>query len=304
MIFQKKGFKKDNLYLLGAPELPAYLVDANNPAVFDAGAALFGQTYIKEIQKILKGRPPRYLFLTHSHYDHCGSVSQLKNAFPEMIVAASKQAKENFTRPKVIAQIKTLNDFISANADALNIKVKTPVAFQPFEVDLTVREGDSIQLSPDVTLTIVETPGHTRDCASYYIKEPGILIAGESLGIADQTGYIYSEWLHSYNDYVASIKKLGELNPSVICLGHYSIFTDDDAGMFPGKALQQSFRFRELIEQSLEDEHGDIEKTMARIKCIEYDHKPDPKQPEPAYLLNLVAKINAVAKLKGQGPLC
>jgi hypothetical protein len=38
---------------------------------------------------------------------------------------------------------------------------------------------------------------------------------------------------------------------------------------------------------------------MARVKRIEYDNKPDPKQPEPAYLLNLAAKINAVAKRKG-----
>ena len=163
MIIQKNGFIKDNLYLLGAPELPAYFVDADEPAIFDAGAALFGQTYINRIRKILKNRSPRYLFLTHSHYDHCGSVAQLKSAFPDLIVAASKKAKENFTRPKVIEGIKTLNDFISANADALNIKVKKPVAFQPFEVDLTVSEGDSIQLSPDVTLTIIETPGHTRD---------------------------------------------------------------------------------------------------------------------------------------------
>ena len=32
------------------------------------------------------------------------------------------------------------------------------------------------------------------------------------------------------------------------------------------------------------------------IKKIEYDHIEGPKQPEPAYLLNLEARIKAVAK--------
>jgi hypothetical protein len=98
----------------------------------------------------------------------------------------------------------------------------------------------------------------------YYIKKPGILIAGEALGIVDQAGYIYSEWLHNYNDYVTFIKKLGAVDLNVICLGHYSILTDDDARMFPGKAIQRSRKFRELIEQSLEDEHGDIEKNNGK----------------------------------------
>jgi len=35
---------------------------------------------------------------------------------------------------------------------------------------------------------------------------------------------------------------------------------------------------------------------MARVKAIEYDLIREPKQSEPAYLLNLEAKINAIQK--------
>jgi hypothetical protein len=39
-----------------------------------------------------------------------------------------------------------------------------------------------------------------------------------------------------------------------------------------------------------------VQKVMARVKAIEYDLIQEPKQSEPAYLLNLEAKINAIQK--------
>ena len=54
--------------------------------------------------------------------------------------------------------------------------------------------------------------------------------------------------------------------------------------------------FLKLVETSLSEEGGDVQKVIARVKAIEYDPVQEPKQIEPAYLLNLEAKANAIKK--------
>ena len=45
----------------------------------------------------------------------------------------------------------------------------------------------------------------------------------------------------------------------------------------------------------------DLERVMQRVKAMEYDCKTGSKQPEPAYLLNLQARIAAVQRRLGNG---
>ena len=54
--------------------------------------------------------------------------------------------------------------------------------------------------------------------------------------------------------------------------------------------------FLSLVEQSLDEFSGDVQKTIMRVKAVEYDAVKGPKQIEPAYLLNLEAKIKAIKR--------
>ncbi|MGE5544658.1 MAG: MBL fold metallo-hydrolase, partial [Bacillota bacterium] len=84
MIIRKSGHIKDGLYYLLHSEFPVFLLDRPQPAIFDAGLSCTGKLYVKAIKKVLGDRQPSILFLSHSHWDHCGSVSTLKKAFPDM----------------------------------------------------------------------------------------------------------------------------------------------------------------------------------------------------------------------------
>ncbi|MFZ3046711.1 MAG: MBL fold metallo-hydrolase, partial [Desulfatirhabdiaceae bacterium] len=99
MIIDKTGHVAGPLYMLGNPVIPVFLLDGNQPAVIDAGFYTLGETYVKALQKILQGRQPATCFLTHSHFDHCGSVAVLKKHFPDMKVAASEKAKTTLSKP-------------------------------------------------------------------------------------------------------------------------------------------------------------------------------------------------------------
>jgi len=299
MIIDKTGRIAGPLYMLGNPAIPVFLLDGENPAIIDSWFSFLGHHYAAAISEVLGTRTPAYCLLTHSHFDHCGSVSVLKSHFPEMKIVSSEQAKATLSRPNAIELIRELNRASVAVVQRDGFSADASLEFTPFEIDMTVKEGNVLNISADRALQVIETPGHTRDCLSYYAPEMKALICSEAAGILDSSGYIVSDCLVDYDQYVNSMKKLALLDSDVICLAHRYAFTGQDARNYIPRSLKYCDEFRILVESCLAEEHGDIPHVMTRIKAVEYDLKQEPKQPEPAYLLNLEARIKAVGKRIG-----
>jgi len=302
LIINKTGKISEDLYMLGAPGIPVFLLDGPDPVVFDAGFSFLGKKYVKDIKNILGDRTPAYCFLTHAHYDHCGSVSVLRNAFPRMKIVSSHKAKDILTRPNAIKLITKL----SLNAEQAGNRGKEdkyPAAdpFQPFGIDMCVKDGDTVELSGGISIRAIETPGHTRDHLSFYIPERKILMASEAAGSVDNTGYITTECLVDYDLYFSSLLKLTGLDVEIICLAHNYVYTGEDAQKFLRESMAQSEAFRELAEGTLTEENGNLEKVIGRIKKIEYDSLEGHKQSSSAYLINLEARIKAVQKRMEKG---
>ena len=296
MIINKTGQIIENFYSIGHSAIPVYLMDGVHPFIFDAGFTFLGEIYAGEIKKILGERQPEYLFLTHAHFDHCGSVSILKKHFPLMKVIASQKAKDILGRPNAIKLIRALNQASAEIARDIEIDFDQSAMFEPFEIDQTVKDGDIVEISNGLNIRVIETPGHTSDCLSYYIQGKRILISSEAAGQPDRTGYIVSDCLLDYDQYFNSMKRLGSLDIEILCPGHLFVYTGDDAKKYLSESMQECERFRQRVELCLDEEGGDLDKVKIRIKKIEYDNNDGPKQPEPAYLLNLEARIKAVAK--------
>jgi len=296
MIINTTGQLVEDFYSIGHSAIPVFLMDGVRPIIFDAGIAFLGEIYVKDIKKIIGDRQVEYLFLTHAHFDHCGSVSILKKHFPLMKVITSKKAKDILGRPNAIKLIKALNQASEEIAGDIKIDFASSGEFKPFEIDETVKDNDTFKISNGLNIRIIETPGHTSDCLSYYIQEKKILISSEAAGQSDLTGYIVSDCLYDYDQYFSSMKRLSLLDIEILCPGHLFVYTGDDAKKFLRESMLECERFRKLVELCLDEEDGDLDRVRIRIKKIEYDSNDGPKQPEPAYLLNLEARIKAVAK--------
>ena len=301
MIFRNTGKIVDSLYMVGTPAMPLYLLDGAKPAIFDAGLAFLGRLYIDGIREIIGRRDPAYCFLTHSHFDHCGSVAVLKKAFPKLTVVASGHAKKVLGRPNALALIRKLSEAAEQLAPKFGFDMAGFDPFEPFEVNAVVKEGDFIELSDGLTVQVFETPGHTRDSLSYFIPGKNILLCSEAAGIPDASGYIVSEALVDYDQYYESMSRLSEVEYEILCLGHRQALTGPDAKKYFRKSLTDCRHFLNRVECALEDYNGDVQKTMLRIKALEYDPIKGPKQIEPAYLLNLEAKIMAIKKRRERG---
>lgn len=299
MIFNRVGAIKNGLYVTGFSWSPVYLVDGNVPVIFEAGFNCMAKVYEKDIKNIIGSKKLTHLFITHFHYDHCGAASYFKKAFSGIKIAASQRASEIIKRVNAQELMKTLSKNVFGiiyNMDGIDKNLLHNNDFEPFEVDLILKDLDTIEISRDLTVCVFETPGHTRDMLSYYIPERKILIATEASGCRGQNGHIITEFLVDYEKYLSNLKRLSMLDAEVLCQGHHFVYTGEDVKRHFEEAISEALRFKEEVIEFLKKENGDVDKVVEIIKHIEYEPNPGPKQPEKAYLLNLRARVVHLAE--------
>ncbi len=185
-------------------------------AIIDPGAEC------EKIAKKIEGLKlvPVYILLTHGHYDHIGGVNCLLEKYKEndIKLAAHEAEVEMLKNPMVNYSIIT----------GAGISIKTP--------EKILKDGDIIEISPELKLKTIHTPGHTSG-GSCFLYENKALFAGdtlflESVGRTDlHTG--------SFDDISRSIKeKLFTLDAAVVVLPghgpHTSIAHEKKNNMYVG----------------------------------------------------------------------
>jgi glyoxylase-like metal-dependent hydrolase (beta-lactamase superfamily II) len=294
MILDHAGKIIDDFYVMGDPAMPVYLLDGPAPVLFDAGLTSLCRLYEEDIIKVLGNRSPAYLFLTHSHFDHIGAAAYLKTVYPKMQIAGSARTQEILGRPKAIHLIRSLNQEAAQLMESLNRASIYKGPFEPFDLDLIIKSDRTIELDPDCRVEVIKSPGHTWDFISYWVPEKKILVASEAVGCNDGSGYIYTEFLVDYDIYLASLKRLARLDAQVLCQGHRLVFTGKDAEEHVSHSIEQAANYLVTVEEFLQKEQCDIDRTVARVKAAEWDSKPWPKQIESAYVLNTRARVSKI----------
>ncbi|MGE5842333.1 MAG: MBL fold metallo-hydrolase [Deltaproteobacteria bacterium] len=299
MIFSETGEVREGFFVAGWSHNPVYLLRGNLPVLFDGGLTLLGKVYREAITSILKSDLPRIVFLTHVHFDHCGAVPHLKKAFPGLKAAASQKAKDILQRPNAIKLIRKLSENTEQILSEFREESLNREPFDPFDVDLVLQDGDEVELEEGLTVQALATPGHTWDFMSYYVPQKKILVASESAGCALSSGYISPDSLTDFGVYLNSLKRLSSLDARILCQGHRYVYLDEDVEAFFLRSLQTALEFKTVVEEYWHKERGDLRQVVRKIKEIEYDPLPMPKQPEPAFVINLEARIRSVLKHLG-----
>ena len=298
---QAKGRIHERITAIPNSWYPVYLVQGDGKnLLIDAGVNLLAPKYLSSINDILgDARHLHYLFLTHSHYDHVGSVHYLKQHIPELIIGAHKRQAHLLEKPSVLKMMNRL----SRSHTAL-LKYNTAgedLTLHPFDIDLFLKQGDVFDLG-GLTCHVYETPGHTKDSLTFYFPEIKTIFPGEAVGVLQgQTGSeMQVEFLSSYQDYIHSMKRLIALQPEMICLAHGWILNGDDAMNFLERSLSETYRYREQIESYLHAAEGDVEKAIQNMTHAEYDVKGHIYQERSAYIANRSAQVKHIAGLNGK----
>lgn len=142
--------------------------------LFDSGAGRDPDAVLDEIR--LDGVDPRevtMLFLTHGHADHSGGAEPLRQRLPHLKVVAG---------PKTAA-------ILAAGDERLISLDRARGRFYPQDYRWTAPRVDQI-LAPDrpepfgdLSVTLVETPGHSDDHVSYLLRRGDwtALVGGDAL---------------------------------------------------------------------------------------------------------------------------
>jgi len=296
MILEQTGAICEGLYSTGHHLLPAFLLTSPIPVLFDAGVAAMGPRYLKDIKRYL-GRADalKYLLLTHSHYDHCGSIPFLKEKIPELQTGAHSHASQILEKPDVAEMMRALNrHFAKVFADVIGDE---DIPFNAVKIDFLLKGGDELDFGEGWSVRVIETPGHTQDSLSFHIPKIKTVIAGEAAGVFHNDG-INPQFSSSYRDYLSSLEKLAALDIDVLALGHGHILTGDDIGRFLKDSIETTVSFKKKIDDYLDLFNGEREKVVEAILRENYDETVLMQQDKRSFLLNLRAQVKVVAEGK------
>lgn len=145
------------------------------------------------------------IFLTHSHFDHIYGINKIIEKFPDCIIYTSKSGNE------------------ALYSDKLNLSKyhESPLIFNGNNVKI-INENDKIEIFPNISLEVIETPGHCPSCLTYYTNK--YIFTGDSYipGINLVTNLPKGNKIQAQE----SLEKIKELAKNrIICPGHGEITT-------------------------------------------------------------------------------
>lgn len=282
----------------GSHFYPGYIIKGREKnLMIDAGINMMGPAYIASLEKVFGDKNALdHVFATHSHFDHLGAIPYLKRKLPSLKAGAAARVGALMKKPSVLDLMTSLSEL--QRGFFQHIVGDEDVRIEAVDFEFSLKEGDRFDLG-GLTCEVYGVPGHTGDSLAFFIPEIRALFAGEAYGIpeSDQDSPVQVEFLSSYDDYVASLDRLIDLQPELIGMGHMWVFTDDDATAFLKRSREETPRYRELIETYLDAANGDIENAVQLMAKKEYDEKGTIAQPRESYIENLKAQVRQVAAI-------
>ncbi|MEH7010939.1 MBL fold metallo-hydrolase [Neobacillus niacini] len=244
----------------------AYYVDAPEPAIIDTGVNV---SALKDIEPTLaehgiRIEDTRWILLTHGHVDHLGGAYGVweKTGRQAKVVIPKKEARLLRDKNEQIVDYKSLQGkYITDPAiQEKHITMLTSDIGGTIEPNLEVVDGDSIHLGGDITLKVIETPGHSIGSVSFILDGLDWAFAADAVQMYG--GFSGLPTIENPTLYRKSVSRLlEEIRPTRLFLGHpfRGINGDIQSAQIEGEqvaavlqaSLDMDAKLRDLVKRHL-----------------------------------------------------
>ncbi|MFH1985036.1 MAG: MBL fold metallo-hydrolase [Pseudomonadota bacterium] len=263
MIFDQPGKVTERIWLVGRRESCAYLVGGGGDYALLGGAmAYVAPDVLAQIAAFGIGEKEiRRIVILHSHFDHCGMVPFLKRRWPWAVVTASERGRDLLKKQKVVDSIELLNRAMIAQNGLADGGQKLDLGFFGMDVDAVVKDGDVLACS-DLSLQILEVPGHSSCSIAVYVPEEKALFASDAGGIpvGDR---VFTAANSNFDRYQQSLEKMARLDVEIHLAEHYGALAGEAGRGFSKKAMTAAAETREALEAAYAESRDEATATEA-----------------------------------------
>lgn len=252
----------EGVYRIPARGANTYLVEAPRGLVLvDIGLPGSEKRIFNTLVKL--GKNPaeiKLVLLTHRHPDHIGSVAAVKRETSAVL------ASHPFEKPYVAGTLMvsmphawTLSGRVVKRLIAITqwtMRLFRLIKYQPVYVD---KDADEETVLGDVGLdgSVVWTPGHTKGSISLFLNSQRVAIVGD-LVRSKGDKLVEPLLMESISQTHASIKRVLDLGPELICPGH--------GKPLPASAVKIGMRPVPLLtEKKKKEDDVDLEKLASDL---------------------------------------
>lgn len=277
------------------------LIGSERTALVDAGMSYCSGRLAVRLEQELYGRSLDFVLLTHSHYDHAGGVAGLRGRWPALTVFGSRHARDIFRREGAQRTIRSLSDaaaklYLGQDQRLWKAGDFTDYDEKAIQVDRVIGEGDTVSLG-DMSIRVLDTPGHTNCSLSFYIPEKRLMFPSESIGCYGEGGRMESPFLTSFQATLNSIEACRRCGAELVISPHYGLVTDISPQAYFDLAEKTAFEVRdyllELYRRGLTREQ--MLKESIKHFWVSRGESRD-EQPLPAFTINMKATIEVVLR--------
>ena len=202
----------------------SYLIDDDIVALVDTVDACFFENYLCKIRSIIGDRPIQYLIINHMEPDHSGSISLIKQYYPDIVIVGNKQT------------FGMIEGFYGVTGERYEVK-----------------DGDFLDLGHHKLRFYLTPMVHWPETMMTFDETEGILFAGDAFGCFgtldggfldsrinldkywDEMVRYYSNIVGKYGNPVQkALAKLGGLPVKTICSTHGPVWTGENIGKVVG----------------------------------------------------------------------
>jgi len=220
-----------NITLLGSELFNLYLVKGETYAIVEGGVSGITYPFLEQLSQL--NVPPEaisHLVILHSHFDHMMVFPTLKGRYPWMKIVTSDLNRATFSSERVVAKI-----FDSDRKITLALKERGMISEAPnlqpytfFPFDILVKEGSVLDLGKGMKMKFFEIPGHSPDCLGAFLEEEGLLFCSDGAGFYTPPDFFRPNYWYRLDDAEKSIDKMIEVDPEILCRGHYGAMVGKD----------------------------------------------------------------------------